>query len=135
VSATLLTPVQFRVVNQPTVVGPIAKNISISIDDPLASDRGTFGGDQPAGARVTLPVVWSPYIRITGDASLAGRDREGMVVARVDAARPDGRWAGATVPATPWPLAVGRAISALSLAVVLALAAVALVRRLRRLVK
>ncbi|WP_445148371.1 hypothetical protein [Baekduia sp. Peel2402] len=130
-SAALLTPAQFRVHYRPTADASSAA-ASIGIDDPLTSDVATIGGDQPAGTLVQVQVAWSPYAKVTGGASLAGRDAVGMAIVRVEATGPDGRWAAKVSPTTPGPLAVGRIISALSLLVVVALAATALRGRRRR---
>jgi hypothetical protein len=128
----LLTPLQFRVIDRPTSTDAVSADASIAIDDPLTSDRATLGGAQPVGSEVVVPVAWSPYVRVTGGASLVGRDAQGAMVVRIDATGPDGHWAAVVSPATPWPLALGRWLSLFSVAALLAAGVAALARRRRR---
>jgi hypothetical protein len=129
---TALTPAQFKVLEHPTVRGKVSRDVVFAIDDPLTSETADIAGTQPPGSQVLAPVSWSPFLRIIGDASLAGRDKDGMAVLRIDAVRSSGRWEARAAGATPGPMAVGRAISAVSVLIVIALIAAAVVRARRR---
>lgn len=131
-SATNLVQVQFRVFKA-TVSGTATNEATTELGDPLTADDATLVGAGAPGDLVVVPVVWSPYVKIGGGgATLAGRSDDGLVVVRVAASGPDGRWSATVSPAVPWPLALGRAFSALSVLIVAALAVVSVVRRSRR---
>jgi hypothetical protein len=125
---TVLTPSQFKVRQRPTVRGKVSKDVVFAMHDLLTSSTARISGKQRPGAQVLTPASWSPFLRITGDASLAGRDNDGLAVLRVDATGSDGEWHAKASAATPAPLAVGRAISAVSVLIVITLLAAAIVR-------
>jgi hypothetical protein len=129
---TAFTSYQFRVMRKPTVRGRLNQDASLTIEDPLTSDTAQLQGRAPVGTLVLLPIAWSPFLHISGGASLAGRDADGTAVLRVDAADADGNWTAEASAATPWPLAVGRVISVVSLLIVLGLGVSELLRWRRR---
>lgn len=130
--ATNLVQVQFRVFGA-TVSGTATNQATVETGDPLTSDDATLVGVGPAGGLVVVPVAWSPYVKLGGQgATLAGRSGDGLVVVRVTTSGPDGRWTADVSAAHPWPLTVGRAISAVSLLVAIALGGLGLLRRGRR---
>jgi hypothetical protein len=131
--AASFTQAQYRVYRRPTVAHPTSsEQTTIALGDVLRSDRGILQGVAPPGTDVVVPVVWSPFVKVRGDAKLAGRSSPGMAVVRVTDADAAGRWTAEVTAAAPWPLAAGRAISVLSLALVAAAGAGAVLRRRRR---
>ena len=59
--------------------------------DALRDDELTLTGDDPPGTLRYSEIVWSPWVRLSGDASIVGRDNGGYAIVRVDRST-DGRW-------------------------------------------
>jgi hypothetical protein len=92
-------------------------------------------GTERAGSLVSTNVVYSPLIRVRGEARIAGRDSAGLAVIQIADHGPAG-WTATVAGACPLcfgtnrrvgyvPAEVGAAITALSIAAVLTLGALA----------
>ncbi|MCZ4491873.1 MAG: hypothetical protein JWP53_804, partial [Conexibacter sp.] len=130
-----MTQYQFRVVRRPT--GPVPKAVlrTVDIGNVAQADVARMRGTNGEGDRLRTPIVWSPLVRVTGGARIAGRDRLGLAIVEVTHTDALGRWtasarpqcafcAGALDGDAPWQLLAARL---LTLASALALAAAALV--------
>ena len=122
---------QFRVVGRPVGRPPNQKPRAFAFDDLLTSDAGTSSGVGRVGDRLLIPVIWSPLVRVTGDARISGRDRSGVAIATVTRTDARGRWSATVAAAHPWQLVAGRVISLLS-ALAIAVAGIVALRRRRR---
>jgi hypothetical protein len=125
-----MVQIQFRVAGDPEGALPVQEPVPLAWDgDPITADTGRLAGVGQVGNTLPIPVMWSPFVRVTGDARIAGRNDAGMAVLEVTRTGPDERWLATARPAYPWQLVVGRAISALSALTLAILAALALRRR------
>ncbi len=122
--------VQFRVAS-PTDQRPTRGPVNINLGDVVTGDTGRFSGVARVGDLMMSPVVWSPFVRVTGDARIGGRDANGMTMIEVTSTDAAGRWQAQAVAAHPWQLVVGRIISALSALALVGAGAAALVARRR----
>jgi hypothetical protein len=120
---------QFRVVGQPTGRPASRAPGTFEFDDLLTSDFGTSDGTGRASDRLIIPVVWSPFVRVTGDARISGRDPAGMAIVTLTRTEANGRWRLTVGPAHPWQLVAGRVISLLSVLAIVILGLVAFRRR------
>jgi hypothetical protein len=123
---------QFRVLKRPYGGKPNRQPANIELGNIVTGDTGRFTGTGRPGDRLMVPVVWSPFVRITGDGRIAGRDFGGMAMMAVTHTDASGRWAAQAEAAHPWQVVAGRVISVLSALTLLGLGAVALWRRRRR---
>jgi hypothetical protein len=128
-----LVQYQFRVAYKPSGTAPNRKPTSVAPEGSfITADSGRLKDTGRAGDALLVPVVWSPFVRVTGDARIAGRSNEGLSVLEVTRTNADGRWSAKVEAAHPWQLVAGRAISALSAVILAALAAMAASRWARR---
>jgi hypothetical protein len=128
-----LVQYQFRVVKDPTGPTPDSTNIpGITVGNFVTAERGRIDGIGSVGQHFTSPVVWSPYVRVTGGARISGRNYDGLAVLEVTRSDRSGRWRATAEPASPWTLVLGRVISGLSALTLAAWTAVALAGRRRR---
>jgi hypothetical protein len=136
-----VVPYQFRVLGQPKGDQTVAARFPSTLDSPLTSDAATIRGAANVGDQIATDIVDSPLVRISGDARVAGRDANGLVllkVTRTDANR------GFTAVVRgqcalclsseggPWQLRVGRLITLLSFALLLTACLVGLGRAAQR---
>ncbi|HWI75002.1 MAG TPA: hypothetical protein VNT55_23775 [Baekduia sp.] len=104
----LLAQYQFRVIDRQTGRAATVAPPAVRFADPVTSDVGTTEATGKPGDRAEPSIVWSPFVRVSGDARLTGRNEDGLVritVTRADAA---GRWQAQAEAAHPWQLIVGR---------------------------
>jgi hypothetical protein len=112
----------------------------VSIESPTTSDVGGLQGFGAVGERVTTGVVWSPLVRIAGDASAAGRDANGIAIVRVTHTDAIGHWSatvrprctlclGAVTGRDPWQPLAGQLLTLVSAVALTALAVAGLLRR------
>jgi hypothetical protein len=127
----LIAALQFRVANRETSPGPNARPPAVRQADRVTSDTATLTGTGRVGDRSVAKVQWSPFVRVTGDARITGRDGYGLAQVTVTRTDPDGRWSATAEATRPWQLVVGRIISLLS-ALGIAAWAIAGLRRRRR---
>ena len=118
-----------------------------TLDSQLTSDAATIRGTANVGDQIATDVVDSPLVRISGDARIAGRDVNGLIlleVTRTDANRVFNAVAhGQCALCLPtaggvWQLRVGRLITLLSFVLLLTACVVSVgptVRRRRAMVK
>ncbi len=126
----LVVQYQFHIVNH--FIGPIPKQKTaavLHIGDPTTADTSGFDAVGHVGDRMMAPVVWSPFVKVTGDARIDGREGLGRTVINVTNTDAKGRWKATVETAHPWQLTVGRLISLLS---AMAIAALGLIGRRRR---
>ena len=126
-----LVHLQFRVLKRPYGGKPNHDPSNIELGDVVTGDTGRFAGNGRVGDRLMVPVVWSPFVRITGDARIAGRDGNGMAMIGVTNTDAAGRWQAKTEAANPWQVVLGRVISLLSAIAIVSYLVVLLVRRRR----
>jgi hypothetical protein len=140
----LSQPNQFLVFGQGYQTDPTAPSgakLAPRRYDALRDDALTLIGDDPPGTLRYSEIVWSPWVRLSGDASIVGRDNGGYAIVRVDRAA-DGHWTAQARQACGaclhglkggplFSIALGRLLSALSALTLLAWAAVVVVRRRR----
>jgi hypothetical protein len=124
----LVAPVQFLVSNHPTATVNANRNVGIGLRDGVTSIDATMRERGRVGQRLLTAVAWSPYVKITGDARLIGRDVSGMAIIRIDRVDRNGYWKATVAPIcsglcltsdAPWQLTVGRLITLLSVLIVL----------------
>ncbi|HMJ35003.1 MAG TPA: hypothetical protein VK501_13910 [Baekduia sp.] len=138
----LMAPGQFRVVRRPTGPQPRTAPVVASADDPLTSSTVTLRGDAKVGEHLATGVVWSPLVRIDGDARIAGRRPNGAVIVTVTHTDASGRWSAtarsrcttclsAVTGDAPWQLLAGRMLTLLSALALATWAATGLRRRRR----
>jgi hypothetical protein len=127
----ILVHLQFRVLQDPYGGKPNGAPARIDVGDLITGDVGKLTGTARAGARVMAPVVWSPFVRITGDARIVGRDAGGATMLAVTHTDPAGRWQAKAEAAHPWQVVLGRVISVFSAIAIVAYLIVLLVRRRR----
>ncbi|HEV7751121.1 MAG TPA: hypothetical protein VGO71_06255 [Baekduia sp.] len=141
-TAGFVTQYQFHVIGHPTIAVPRARAQGTVLDDATKSDVARLGGTNRKGDRLRTPIVWSPLVRVTGGARIAGRDRFGRAVIEVTRTDASGRWTASARPQcafcadaiggdAPWQLLAARLLT-LASALALAAAAIAGVRRRRR---
>jgi hypothetical protein len=82
--------------------------------------------------RMLVPIVWSPFVLVTGGAEIDGRDERGLSVLAVTDTDATGAWTAAVGAAHPWQLTLGRLISLLSALTILTLGVIGWRRRRRR---
>jgi hypothetical protein len=110
--------------------------------DPLTAGTVPLLGTDAPGTVLVSKVAWSPWVRVTGDARIVGRDTDGWAVVQVDRA-PGGRWTAAARPACDTclnglsggslrSLAVGRVVTVLTIVALLGWIGVELLQRRRR---
>jgi hypothetical protein len=136
---TIAAQYQFQIVDRPAGPPPTGR-AQASIRDRVTSDAATVFGRGAVGDRLVVPVVWSPLVRVEGDAHVVGRAGTGLAVVAVTRADAHGRWRATARPActglclgaltgrAPWPLLAGRLLTLLS---ALAIVGVCLVGRRR----
>jgi hypothetical protein len=132
---------QFRVMGKPDGKQKVVGNVAAQLDSQLTSDTATLQGTAKVGERLLTDVVASPLVHIGGGAKAVGRNADGVLlveVTRTDAnhvftATVDGQCALCVsgAPGAPWQLRLGRLITLLSVALLLAWCVVG-VRRGRR---
>ncbi|MCZ4495299.1 MAG: hypothetical protein JWP53_4230 [Conexibacter sp.] len=59
--------------------------------DRLTADAVPMRGTDPPGTVIISRIAWSPWVRVTGDARIVGRETQGWAVVQVDRA-PGGHW-------------------------------------------
>ncbi|MCU1675441.1 MAG: 6-pyruvoyl-tetrahydropterin synthase related domain [Frankiales bacterium] len=122
-------PFQFRIVHHPAGARPAGPPAAVGLDDPAKSDAGTLAGTARVGDVLGAYISWSPFIRMDGDAEIAGYDDWGQAVIRIDRTDARGQWKatvrsrctsclGALAGKDPWQLLAGRALSVLSALIV-----------------
>ena len=116
-------PIQFRVINKVLGAIPKLKTPPLDIADRTTSDTAGFNGVGRSGNRMMVPVVWSPFVQVTGDARIDGREALGRAVVAVTNTDAEGRWNATVQAAHPWQLTVGRLISLLSALIIVLLGA------------
>jgi hypothetical protein len=131
---------QFRVMSQPLGPTPTTQPIVAAIGDPVVAEDAALEGIGAAGQVASTTAVWSPLIRVEGDAQLAGRDASGFATVRITRTDPTGRWSATVQPAcsglclehAPWQETAGRLLTLLSaLGIVCGCGAAWLLRRRR----
>jgi hypothetical protein len=125
----LVVQLQFRVINDTVGALPKQEPAHLRIGDPATADTSGFDAVGRVGDRMMTSIIWSPFVRVTGDARIDGREGFGRSVIRVTHTDSAGRWKATVEMAHPWQLTVGRLISLLC---ALALVAIGLVGRQRR---
>jgi hypothetical protein len=119
----LFTPFQFRVVDKPLGPPTTGGPVGASLDDPTTSDSAQIEDVGRVGQIRPAYVVWSPLIRMDGDARIVGRTGSGLVAVRVDRTDAAGRWRATIRPAcsglclsgdAPWQETAGRMLSLLA---------------------
>jgi hypothetical protein len=131
-SFTDLTEHQFRVFETIEQVAPNTPLAKLRQPHPVTDDTGIVSGTGRVGDIQIVPVVWSQFTRITGDAKIAGNGPVGLFLVSVTHTDARGRWSARVEATHPWQLVVGRIISVGSAAACAALAFAALRRRRRR---
>ncbi|MDX6714023.1 MAG: hypothetical protein QOH30_581 [Baekduia sp.] len=66
--------------------------------DALTAGKVDLSGSEPVGTVLVTKVAWSPWVRVSGDASIVGRDGLGWATVRVNQA-PGGHWTAQARPA------------------------------------
>jgi hypothetical protein len=129
----LVVQYQFRVVRHPIGPKPTTADLpKVAIADRVTSATATLHAAGSTGQRWATDIVWSPYVRVTGDAKIAGRDYDGRLVVEVTQTDSAGRWHATVSRGWPWQSVVGAVLSVLSAFAVLAGAVTFLRRRRRR---
>jgi hypothetical protein len=113
---------QFRVMSRPLGPSPVGPPIVAATGDPTVAENAKLDGVSAAGQVLPTTVVWSPLIRVEGDAQLAGRDAAGLATVRVTRTDPGGRWSATVRPAcsglclehAPWQETAGRLLTLFS---------------------
>lgn len=132
---------QFRVMSQPLGPTPIGDPVVAAIDDPVDAKEAKLQGLGAVGDVLMTTAVWSPLIRVVGDAQLAGRSAAGLATIQITRTDPAGRWSATVRPAcsglcldhASWQETAGRLLTLLSaLSIVGVGSAVWLLRRHRR---
>lgn len=119
---SLVVPLQFHIINHSVGALPKQQPIVLRIDDPTTTDTTAFDGVGHVGDRMMTSIVSSPFVKVSGDARLDGREALGRSVIRVTHTDATGRWKATVGMAHPWQLTVGRLISLLSALAIVALA-------------
>jgi hypothetical protein len=130
-SPGLSIPLQFHVVKKTLGKIPNRNPPTLRIADLTTSASATLTGAERRGDRMMVGVVWSPFVQITGDARIDGREVLGRSVIAVTNTDAQGRWHATVEAAHPWQLTVGRLISLCS-AIIIVLLGVRGGRRRRR---
>jgi hypothetical protein len=124
-----------------TTKSPPTTTVPVTLADPLTSKTGLLGGTSNVGDRFSTTFVWSPFIRLSGDARISGHGAPGMGIVTITRVDGDGRWSATVTsacsglcldqlkPGATWQLPVGRLLTLLSVLVLLALGARGLRRR------
>ena len=98
-SSTRYFPVlQFRVISRPLGPAPAGPQVVAATGDPTVAEEARLAGANAAGQVLPTTVVWSPLIRVEGDARLAGRDANGLATVQVTRTDPAGRWSATVRP-------------------------------------
>ncbi|HEV7751120.1 MAG TPA: hypothetical protein VGO71_06250 [Baekduia sp.] len=138
----LMTQFQFHVTNDPARPDLRTRPVPVRIGDRLTSDTGHLQATGHVGDRRRTSVVWSPLIRMSGDARITGHDRRGLAIVTVTHTDAVGRWSATARPrcglcpaalesGAPWQRSAGPLLSLLS-AIALGAAGLARLRRRRR---
>ncbi|HEX5925690.1 MAG TPA: hypothetical protein VFY45_17795 [Baekduia sp.] len=127
----LVVQLQFRVINDRIGDAPNQPPAQLHDINLITSDTGNFEGVGSVGDRMLVPVVWSRFVQVTGDAKIDGRDELGRSILAVTDTDAQGRWKATVQAAHPWQLTVGRLISLLS-ALAIAVLGLFTLRRRRR---
>ncbi|HMJ33258.1 MAG TPA: hypothetical protein VK501_05015 [Baekduia sp.] len=138
----LLPAVQFRVSDRPIGMGA-TRSAYTGIWNAETSEGATLKGTGRVGEHRRTAVVWSPLVRVDGDARITGRRADGSAVVTITHTDGAGRWSatarsrcalclGALSGRDPWQLLAGRLMTLLSGIVLAGAVVVALHRRRRR---
>jgi hypothetical protein len=136
----LMTQFQFHVTSHAVRPDVRTQPVPVRVGDRLTSDAAVLRETGRVGDRRRTGVVWSPLIRMSGDARITGHDRRGLAIVTVTHTDAGGRWSatarsrcGLCLDAfdgdAPWQRSAGPLLSLLS---ALALGAAALTRLRRR---
>ena len=118
----LVVQIQFLIGGRPTATATDPNPVGVQFRDGVTSVAGTLSGRAKVGDRLTTLVDWSPYVTVGGDATLIGRNGEGMSIVRVNHVDRRGTWNATAQPIcsglclggdAPWQLGVGRLITLL----------------------
>ncbi len=127
----LVVQLQFRVINDAVGALPKQEPVDLRVGDPLTADTTGFDAVGRVGDRMMTSIIWSPYVRVTGDARIDGREGLGRSVILVTHTDATGRWRATVEMAHPWQLTVGRLISLLSALAIVAMILIGWRRRRR----
>jgi hypothetical protein len=130
-SFTELTEYQFRVLENKDSVPDDRPVVTVDQPHPVTDDTAVISGRGKVGDVQIVPVAWSPFSRITGDAEIVGIGPLGYVLASLTHTDAQGRWSARVEARSPWQLVVGRIISLISLVIVVGLVFTARRRRRR----
>jgi hypothetical protein len=138
-STAFFTVLQFREVGHPLGSPPAGRPIAAAVGDQVVSEDAGLHGVGTVGQVLLTNAVWSPLIRVTGDAQLAGRNVAGLATVRVTRTDPAGRWRATVRPAcsglcldhAPWQVTAGRLLTLLSALCIVGGGAALLLRRRR----
>jgi hypothetical protein len=128
-SPGLSIPFQFHVIKKTLGKIPNRQPATVRIADRTTSASASFTGVGRRGDHMMVDVVWSPFIQVTRDARVDGREILGRSVIAIT--NTDGRWHATVKAAYPWQLTIGRLISLCS-AIIITLLGVRGWRRRRR---
>jgi hypothetical protein len=115
--------------------------LPVTLADPLTSKTGHLSGEGTIGDRFSTTFVWSPFVRLSGDARISDHGAPGTGIVTVTRVDGDGRWSATVTsacsglcldqlkPSATWQVPVGRLLTLLSMLVLLALGASGLRRR------
>ena len=73
----LVVQLQFRVINRLVGALPKQKPVILRIGDPTTADTSDFSAVGRVGDRMMASIVWSPFVKVTGDARIDGREAFG----------------------------------------------------------
>lgn len=119
----LMAHLQFLVVDHPTARRTKTGANGVLFADGVTSVDGTIHARGKVGDRVGTPVAWSPFVKVHGDARIAGRDAAGMSILQVTHVDAGGTWRATASPVcsglcltgdAPWQLTAGRLLTLLS---------------------
>ncbi|HMJ34620.1 MAG TPA: hypothetical protein VK501_11940 [Baekduia sp.] len=136
---------QFRTVGRPTgaKAAKDTETVEAGVRSRTTSDAGTLRGRGAVGDHRETSIVWSPLVRVAGDARITGRTSNGTAVVTLTHTDGAGRWSATARPRctltclnalsgdAPWPLLAGRLLTLLSAGVLMAAAAMEIRRRRR----
>jgi hypothetical protein len=135
-----MVALQFRVAHKPRGPQKPVLGIPSRMSDALTSNRAKLQGAAKVGDQVLTDIVASPLVQISGDARVAGRTDSGMTLIRIIHTNAQGGFTATvrsqctvclTTTGSGWQLWLGRLITLLSAALLLAAGVVSLRRALR----
>jgi hypothetical protein len=113
---------QFRVMSRPLGPAPDGPQVLAATGDPTVAEDAALNGVGATGQVLSTTAVWSPLIRVVGDAQVVGRDASGYATVRITRTDSARSWSATVRPAcgglclehAPWQVTAGRLLTLFS---------------------